>query len=120
MEGKEIKVIVYPGQIESIDTTQLNKRIAKPITKYFTSLIEQEGLGYPLVERAIIKSRDLPGVDLETTIKAGEKPGTSSLQLNADHNLIDGYFGYSNGLSGAAGKDQFTTCLLYTSPSPRD
>ncbi len=71
-EGKEIKVIVYPGQIESIDTTQLNKRIAKPITKYFTSLIEQEGLGYPLVERAIIKSRDLPGVDLETTIKAGE------------------------------------------------
>ncbi len=115
-EGKEIKVIVYPGQIESIDTTQLNKRIAKPITKYFTSLIEQEGLGYPLVERAIIKSRDLPGVDLETTIKAGEKPGTSSLQLNADHNLIDGYFGYSNGLSEAAGKDQFTTYYSINSP----
>ena len=108
-EGKAVNVIVYPGKIESIDTTQLNKRIAKPITMYFTSLIEQEGLEYPIIEKVIVKSRDLPGVDLETTIKAGKTPGTSSLQLNADHNLIDGYFGYSNGLSEAAGKDQFTT-----------
>ena len=115
-EGKAINVIVYPGKIESIDTTQLNKRIAKPITKYFTGLIEHEGLEYPIIEKVIVKSRDLPGVDLETTIKAGETPGTSSLQLNADHNLIDGYFGYSNGLSEAAGKDQFTTYYSINSP----
>ena len=114
-EGASIHVIVYPGKIESIDTTQLSKRIAKPISSYFTDLLEREGLEYPIIENAIIKSRDLPGVDLETTIKAGEKPGTSSLQLNADHDLINGYFGYSNGLSEAAGKDQFTTYYSFNS-----
>ena len=114
-EGNHIKVIVYPGKIESIDTTQLSKRIAKPISSYFTDLIEREGLEYPIIENAIVKSRDLPGVDLETTIKAGNKPGTSSLQLNADHDLINGYFGYSNGLSETAGKDQFTTYYSFNS-----
>jgi len=114
-EGNHIKVIVYPGKIESIDTTQLSKRIAKPISSYFTDLIEREGLAYPIIENAIVKSRDLPGVDLETTIKAGNKPGTSSLQLNADHDLINGYFGYSNGLSETAGKDQFTTYYSFNS-----
>ena len=69
----------------------------------------REGLEYPIIENVIVKSRDLPGVDLETTIKAGNKSGTSSLQLNADHDLINGYFGYSNGLSESAGKDQFTS-----------
>jgi hemolysin activation/secretion protein len=107
-EGVPIYVIVYPGKIESIDTTQLEQRIEKPIADYFSNLLDKEGIEYPVIENAIIKSRDLAGVDLETTIKAGNEPGTSALQLNADYDFVDGYFGYSNGLSEAAGKDQFT------------
>ena len=134
-----IQAIVFPGKIESVDYSQLDKRITKPIKNYFNKLVGIKGLEYPIIEKSIIKSRELPGVELETTIKAGKEPGTSSLQLNAEHELVSGYFTYSNGLSETAGKDQFTSyfnlnspfgygeniytayvCLLYTSPSPRD
>ncbi len=115
-QNTKIKAIVFPGKIESIDYSQLDKRISKPIKKYFDKLVGIKGLEYPAIEKSIIKSRELPGVDLETTIKAGEEPGTSSLQLNAEHELVSGYFTYSNGLSETAGKDQFTSYLSFNSP----
>ncbi len=115
-QNTKIKAIVFPGKIESIDYSQLDKRISKPIKKYFDKLVGIKGLEYPAIEKSIIKSRELPGVDLETTIKAGEEPGTSSLQLNAEHELVSGYFTYSNGLSETAGKDQFTSYVSLNSP----
>ena len=115
-QNTKIKAIVFPGKIESIDYSQLDKRISKPIKKYFDKLVGIKGLEYPAIEKSIIKSRELPGVDLETTIKAGEEPGTSSLQLNAEHELVSGYFTYSNGLSETAGKDQFTSYFSLNSP----
>ncbi len=111
-----IKAIVFPGKIESVDYSQLDKRIAKPIKKYFQKLIGIKGLEYPVIERSIIKSRELPGVELETTIKAGRELGTSSLKLNAKHDLINGYLTYSNGLSETAGKDQLTAYYSFNSP----
>ena len=115
-QNTKVKAIVFPGKIESIDYSQLDKRISKPIKKYFKKLVGIKGLEYPVIEKSIIKSRELPGVELETTIKAGEEPGTSSLQLNAEHKLVNGYFTYSNGLSETAGKDQFTSYLSFNSP----
>ena len=115
-QNTKIKAIVFPGKIESIDYSQLDKRISKPIKKYFEKLVGIKGLEYPVIEKSIIKSRELPGVELETTIKAGEEPGTSSLQLNAEHKLVNGYFTYSNGLSETAGKDQLTSYFSLNSP----
>ena len=115
-QNTKVKAIVFPGKIESIDYSQLDKRISKPIKKYFKKLVGIKGLEYPVIEKSIIKSRELPGVELETTIKAGEEPGTSSLQLNAEHELVSGYFTYSNGLSETAGKDQFTSYFSLNSP----
>ena len=115
-QNTKVKAIVFPGKIETIDYSQLDKRISKPIKKYFKKLVGIKGLEYPVIEKSIIKSRELPGVELETTIKAGEEPGTSSLQLNAEHKLVNGYFTYSNGLSETAGKDQFTSYLSFNSP----
>ena len=97
--NSRIEAIVFPGKIESVDYSQLDKRITKPIKNYFDKLVGIRGLEYPIIEKSIIKSRELPGVELETTIKAGKEPGTSSLQLNAEHQLVSGYFTYSNGLS---------------------
>ncbi len=114
--NSRIQAIVFPGKIESVDYSQLDKRITKPIKNYFNKLIGIKGLEYPIIEKSIIKSRELPGVELETTIKAGEEPGTSSLQLNAEHQLVSGYFTYSNGLSETAGKDQFTSYFSLNSP----
>ena len=115
-QNSTIKAIVFPGKIESVDYSQLDKRIAKPIKKYFQKLIGIKGLEYPVIERSIIKSRELPGVKLETTIKAGKELGTSSLKLNAKHDLINGYLTYSNGLSETAGKDQLTAYYSFNSP----
>ena len=115
-QNAKIKAIVFPGKIESVDYSQLDKRISKPIKNYFQKLIGIKGLEYPIIEKSIIKSRELPGVELETTIKAGEEPGTSSLQLNAEHDLVSGYLTYSNGLSETAGKDQFTSYYSLNSP----
>ncbi len=115
-QNTKVKAIVFPGKIETIDYSQLDKRISKPIKKYFKKLVGIKGLEYPVIEKSIIKSRELPGVELETTIKAGEEPGTSSLQLNAEHKLVNGYFTYSNGLSETAGKDQFTSYVSLNSP----
>ena len=115
-QNSTIKAIVFPGKIESVDYSQLDKRIAKPIKKYFQKLIGIKGLEYPVIERSIIKSRELPGVELETTIKAGKELGTSSLKLNAKHDLINGYLTYSNGLSETAGKDQLTAYYSFNSP----
>ena len=56
-----------------------------PIKNYFQKLIGIKGLEYPIIEKSIIKSRELPGVELETTIKAGEESGTSSQQHKAEH-----------------------------------
>ena len=114
--NSRIEAIVFPGKIESVDYSQLDKRITKPIKNYFDKLVGIRGLEYPIIEKSIIKSRELPGVELETTIKAGEEPGTSSLQLNAEHQLMSGYFTYSNGLSETAGKDQFTSYFSLNSP----
>ena len=114
--NSRIQAIVFPGKIESVDYSQLDKRITKPIKNYFNKLVGIEGLEYPIIEKSIIKSRELPGVELETTIKAGKEPGTSSLQLNAEHELVSGYFTYSNGLSETAGKDQFTSYFSLNSP----
>ena len=114
--NSRIQAIVYPGKIESVDYSQLDKRITKPIKNYFNKLVGIKGLEYPIIEKSIIKSRELPGVKLETTIKAGKEPGTSSLQLNAEHELVSGYFTYSNGLSETAGKDQFTSYFSLNSP----
>lgn len=115
-QNSTIKTIVFPGKIESVDYSQLDKRIAKPIKKHFQKIIGIKGLEYPVIEKSIIKSRELPGVELETTIKAGNEPGTSSLHLNAEHELVNGYFSYSNGLSETAGKDQFTSYVSLNSP----
>ena len=115
-QNSTIKAIVFPGKIESVDYSQLDKRIAKPIKKHFQKIIGIKGLEYPVIEKSIIKSRELPGVELETTIKAGNEPGTSSLHLNAEHELVNGYFSYSNGLSETAGKDQFTSYVSLNSP----
>ena len=114
--NSRIQAIVFPGKIESVDYSQLDQRITKPIKNYFNKLVGIKGLEYPIIEKSIIKSRELPGVELETTIKAGEEPGTSSLQLNAEHQLVSGYFTYSNGLSETAGKDQFTSYFSLNSP----
>ena len=114
--NSRIQAIVFPGKIESVDYSQLDKRITKPIKNYFNKLVGIKGLEYPIIEKSIIKSRELPGVELETTIKAGKEPGTSSLQLNAEHELVSGYFTYSNGLSETAGKDQFTSYFSLNSP----
>jgi len=115
-QNSTIKAIVLPGKIECVDYSQLDRRIAKPIKKYFQRLIGIKGLEYPVIERSIIKSRELPGVELETTIKAGKELGTSSLKLNAKHDLINGYLTYSNGLSETAGKDQLTAYYSFNSP----
>ena len=115
-QNSKITAIVFPGKIESIDYSQLDDRISKPIKNYFQKLVGIKGLEYPIIEKSIIKSRELPGVELETTIKAGEEPGTSSLQLNAEHELVGGYLTYANGLSESAGKDQFTSYISFNSP----
>ena len=38
-QNTKIKAIVFPGKIESIDYSQLDKRISKPIKKYFDKLV---------------------------------------------------------------------------------
>ena len=80
-QNTKIKAIVFPGKIESIDYSQLDKRISKPIKKYFEKLVGIKGLEYPIIEKSIIKSRELPGVELETTIKAGEAVSYTHLTL---------------------------------------
>ena len=38
-QNAKIKAIVFPGKIESVDYSQLDKRISKPIKNYFKKLI---------------------------------------------------------------------------------
>lgn len=115
-QNGKIRVIVFPGKIETNDYSGLDKRSLRPIKKYFDTVIGVTGIDYAVMEKIITKSRELPGVSLETTIKAGRELGSSSLQLQSDHDLVDGYFSYDNGLSESAGKDQFTSYFSLNSP----
>ena len=50
-QNGKIRVIVFPGKIESNDYSRLDKRSLRPIKKYFDTVIGVTGIDYAVMEK---------------------------------------------------------------------
>jgi hemolysin activation/secretion protein len=84
------------------------------------SLRPGEPYSQDALERGLLLANDLPGVQVDGVLQAGEATGTSDLELRiADQPLLSGYVGANNAGSRATGRAQANAQLALDNPGGR-
>ena len=110
-----VRIQIVEGFIEAIDASALPISVRKAVEARAAGLIGQRGLTLAQMERRLLLADGVPGVELQSTLIAGEKTGGAVLVLKADWKPVNAMVGADNRLSNAYDHWSFDTQIVINS-----
>lgn len=102
-DGAALKLLVTDGYIEDIEASNLPKRIQSPIHARAGKLVGRRQLKFGDIETLLMRTSDLPGLALRSTLMRGDQPGGAKLVLEGQQSLISGSFSLDNQVPSSLG-----------------
>lgn len=102
-DGEPLRLVVIDGYVEAIDTSTLPPRVRGRVEALLAPLVGRRGLKKGEIERRLLLAGDTPGLTLRSTLKAGAQPGSTTIVLEGDHDLLSVTSGLDDSLAGPMG-----------------
>ncbi|MCA0962422.1 ShlB/FhaC/HecB family hemolysin secretion/activation protein [Salipiger bermudensis] len=107
-DGAPLTLSVIDGHVSGVETEGLPPRAASRVTEVLAPLVGQRQLTRHELERRLLLAGDIPGLELGTTLKAGEQLGTTVLVETGTARPVTGFFALNNELSDDLGTTAFS------------
>lgn len=114
-DGGSLRLVVTDGFIETVDVDALPARIRQPVLARAGALVGRRHLTMNAIETALMRTSDLPGIRLRSTIMRGDEPGGARLVLEGDQALVTGSLGVGNPFDPSLGSWGATLSLAVNS-----
>ena len=105
VDGMALKLIVTLGYVESIDATAFEDTARRRIEAVLQPLVGNRALTNRELERRLLLAGDIPGVLMQSTLKAGEEKGSTVIVLDGRANPISFNASFDNSLSDGLGNN---------------
>lgn len=102
-DGEPLHIVVTDGFVDAIDASALPPRVRRRVEAQMAPLVGRTGLTKGEVERRLLLAGDTPGLTLRSTLKAGAQPGSTTIVLDGDHDLLTLTSGLDDSLTGPMG-----------------
>ncbi len=102
-DGMPLKLLVTDGYVEAIDTSALPEKIRERIGAILNPLIGKASVTKQDLERRLLLAGDTPGVVLKSTLKAGDRPGSTIIVVDGTYSPVTTSIATDNGLSDRLG-----------------
>lgn len=114
-DGAALRLAVVDGFIERVDTSGAPSPAARRIAAILAPLVGRQGVRLAEIERRLLLAADMPGVEIRSTLIAGDRPGATVLVVEATHRPVSGFVTMDNTLSSALGRYAFGAGLTFNS-----
>ena len=102
-DGMQLKILVTDGYVEAIDVSALSEKVRTRIAAILNPLIGKTSVTQRDLERRLLLAGDTPGVVLKSTLKAGDKPGSTIIVVDGKYKPVTTSIATDNGLSDRLG-----------------
>ncbi|MBB3462838.1 ShlB/FhaC/HecB family hemolysin secretion/activation protein [Rhizobium sp. BK377] len=102
--GGRLRMVVTDGYVEAIDVSALPPAVRTRVQSLLAPLVGARHVKRQEVEKRLLLADDTPGVVLNSTLKPGEKPGSTLLVIAGRYDPITADFSLDNGLSRDLGR----------------
>jgi len=85
VDGGEVEIVVVPGKYGEIILENQAKIADRRLAKMTAALQSSDFVNEITLERALLLIKDLPGIDVQSTLSPGEKFGTTDLTIRVDN-----------------------------------
>ena len=102
-DGAVLRLRLIDGTIEDINADQVPARVRRTVLKRVSPLIGRRAIRLTDLEHYLLLAGNIGGVQLRSTLVAGQAAGTSRLVLAATHKIFAGTMSVDNRLSSAQG-----------------
>lgn len=103
-DGFPLKLVVTDGHIENIDVSALPEKIQAQVAAVLKPLAGKRGVTRSEIERLLLLAADIPGVMLNSALKAGKDVGGTSILLGGSYKPVTANLSIDNGLSKNLGQ----------------
>lgn len=103
-DGAPLRVVITDGYVERIDASALPESARHRVESLLQPLVGEKQVTRKTLERRLLLAGDTPGVMLKSTLKPGEKPGSTVLIVDGRYDAVTGLATFDNGLSDELGK----------------
>ncbi|WP_174802872.1 ShlB/FhaC/HecB family hemolysin secretion/activation protein [Martelella limonii] len=102
-DGQKLKLVVSSGYVEGVDTAALPEPVRRRVDAVMAPLIDAENPSEKEIERRLLLAGDTPGYDMTSTLKRGDTPGGTLLELSGRYDPVTGFIGVANDLTEELG-----------------
>ncbi|WP_082074656.1 ShlB/FhaC/HecB family hemolysin secretion/activation protein [Martelella endophytica] len=102
-DGQELKLVVSSGYVEGVDTAALPETVGRRVDAVMAPLVDAENPSEAEIERRLLLAGDTPGYDMKSTLKRGDTPGGTLLELAGRYDPVTGFIGVANDLTEELG-----------------
>lgn len=111
VDGGALHLTVIDGFIERIDVNAVPAHVRASVAARMAALVGVRHVTLADIERRLLVTADLPGLQLRSTIAAGATPGGTLLVLDATQNYVSGSVGVDDRLPRSLGIWSFNSTL---------
>lgn len=110
-DGEPLRLVVTDGYVEAVDTSAFPQKVRSRLDALLGPLVGQKGLTRTALERRLLLAAGMPGVTLDSTLKAGSKPGATIIVVSGRFDGISATVSADNGTSDGLGSVTASTGL---------
>ena len=110
-DGNVLRIVVVKGFVEKVEYKDVPDQIKSRISAVIDPLVGRSDLRLAEIERKLLIAGDTPGVALRSTLTPGATPGGAILVVQARYQMVSGFAGFDNTLSGSLGRSNISLGL---------
>lgn len=103
------KILIVDGFVEEVDVTSLSPQVQSVVAARMAPLVGRRKITLAEIERRVMLSGQVPGLQMRSTLVPGRKDGGTRLALEGVHRLADGSLGVNNHLDESYGRWQYSS-----------
>jgi hemolysin activation/secretion protein len=103
VDGGTLHLTVIDGVIERIDVKDVPESQRAVVSDRMAPIVGLHHVTLDDIERRLLLASDVPGLQLRSTLSAGDKPGTTLVVLQGTHSYATGTLGFDNRLPASLG-----------------
>lgn len=110
-DGQPLRLVVTDGYVEAVDTSAFPDKVRTRLDALLAPLVGQAGLTRQALERRLLLAAGMPGVTLNSTLKAGSKAGATVIVVDGRFDPMRATVAVDNGTSTGLGSVTVSTGL---------
>ncbi|MET3602067.1 ShlB/FhaC/HecB family hemolysin secretion/activation protein [Martelella mangrovi] len=102
-DGQELKLVVSSGYVEGVDASALPQNVERRVDAVMAPLVDAENPSDKEIERRLLLAGDTPGLDMKSTLRRGDTPGGTLIEISGRYDPVTGFIGVANDLTEELG-----------------